>query len=163
MTNRIIADMVDAYKENVGILDVLRYCPIAHSTVIMRNDLLIKHNLRYDESYKTAEDYELWSRAIKYVKMSSINEVLYKYRVNSNGNSKNELLNTNGEKLKQALMDSLTMNKNLQNKIWDILEKETYSELKFSKKMFDISNVWHRGKKHKVLRVLGLTFYLGKI
>lgn len=151
------------YQENVGVLDVLRYCPVAHPTVMMRNKMLTRHQLKYNEEYKTAEDYELWSRAVKYIKISNINEVLYRYRINPNGNSRNIVLNSNGERLKQILMNHLTSDKKVQNKIWDILEKETYLELNFSKKLFDISNVWHRGKKIKVLRFLGLTFYIGKV
>lgn len=151
------------YQENIGVLDVLRYCPVAHPTVMMRNEMLARYQLKYNEEYKTAEDYELWSRAVKYIKISNINEILYKYRINPNGNSRNAALNSNGERLKQILMNHLTSDKKVQNKIWDILEKETYLELNFSKKLFDISNVWHRGKKIKVLRFLGLTFYIGKV
>ena len=151
------------YHENVGLLDVLRYCPLAGATVMMRNEMLAKYQLKYNEEYKTAEDYELWSRAVKYVKISNINDILYRYRINPNGNSKNEALNSNAEKLKHALMNHLTSDMSMQNKIWDILEQETYSKLKFSKKLFDISNVWHRGKKRKVLSMLGFTLYTSKV
>lgn len=54
--------------------------PFAHPSVMIRKDVLDTHNLEYDESYKHAEDYELWSRIIKHTKISNIPEVLLGYR-----------------------------------------------------------------------------------
>lgn len=67
--------------------------PFCHPSVIFRKELLDKFNLRYNPDYFT-EDYELWSRAIKFFDISNIEEVLLKYRVNqqslTNG-QKNEI------------------------------------------------------------------------
>lgn len=51
-----------------------------HPTIMMRKDIIEKYNLFYSKNYKT-EDAELWSRAVKYVKMSNLSEVLLNYRV----------------------------------------------------------------------------------
>ncbi len=51
-----------------------------HPTVMMRKELINKYNLFYSKNYKT-EDAELWSRAVRFVKISNLPEVLLKYRV----------------------------------------------------------------------------------
>ena len=56
-------------------------CPLAHPSVMVRKDILVKHNLCYDINYKHIEDYELWTRVSKISKLSNIQEVLLKYRL----------------------------------------------------------------------------------
>lgn len=51
-----------------------------HPTIMLRKEIINKYNLYYDSNYKT-EDAELWSRAVKYVKMSNLKEVLLYYRI----------------------------------------------------------------------------------
>ena len=53
--------------------------PFVHPSVMMRKDLIVKYNLYYDSNYFT-EDYELWSRAIKYFPIANINQILLLYR-----------------------------------------------------------------------------------
>ncbi|HIB69448.1 MAG TPA: glycosyltransferase, partial [Phycisphaerales bacterium] len=38
---------------------ILLTAPFLHSSVMMRSEILDKHELKYDESYRTAQDYEL--------------------------------------------------------------------------------------------------------
>ncbi|NNF02070.1 MAG: glycosyltransferase [Bacteroidia bacterium] len=59
---------------------LLFHTVLAHPTVIYRKEALVKNSLYYDESYKHAEDYELWVRASRRVKISNLNEVLIDYR-----------------------------------------------------------------------------------
>jgi glycosyltransferase involved in cell wall biosynthesis len=54
---------------------------LAHPTVIMRRKYFQDNNLYYDPSYIHAEDYELWTEAIKYFEISCINDALLLYRV----------------------------------------------------------------------------------
>jgi glycosyltransferase involved in cell wall biosynthesis len=51
-----------------------------HPSVMIRKSVLSKHELTYDESYVTAQDYELWGRISKYTKMGNIQKVLLRYR-----------------------------------------------------------------------------------
>lgn len=51
-----------------------------HPTIMMRKEIIKKYSLYYDPNYKT-EDAELWSRAVKWVKMSNLKEVLLYYRI----------------------------------------------------------------------------------
>ncbi|MEG1995104.1 MAG: glycosyltransferase [Romboutsia sp.] len=51
-----------------------------HPSIMMRREIIDKYKLYYDKNYYT-EDAELWSRAVKYVKLSNIPEYLLKYRI----------------------------------------------------------------------------------
>ena len=62
--------------------------PFAHPSVIIRKEVMEKHKLKYDENYKHAEDYELWSRIINYAKVSNIPKVLLHYRMHDESVSK---------------------------------------------------------------------------
>ena len=55
--------------------------PIAHPTAIIRVDVLIKHNIRYNEVYTTSQDYGLWNDLVKIGKISNLDTVFLKYRV----------------------------------------------------------------------------------
>ena len=55
--------------------------PLAHPAVMLRLHLLNAHKLRYDESYRTAQDYELWSRLLTVTKAHNLPEPLLHYRL----------------------------------------------------------------------------------
>ena|SRR3989344_2621648 len=57
---------------------------IYHPTVVIRRDIIKKHNLRYSESIRYAEDYEFWTRTTKYTRLSNLQEVLLYHRVYHN-------------------------------------------------------------------------------
>lgn len=54
--------------------------PIFHPTVMFRREDFKNNNLLYDEEWKAAEDYELWSRAAQKLQMSVLETPLLKYR-----------------------------------------------------------------------------------
>jgi len=54
-------------------------CNLCHSTLMLRRDTVITHQLFYDNSY-LAEDFELWTRAILVTEIANIPEVLGEYR-----------------------------------------------------------------------------------
>ena len=56
-------------------------CQFCHPTVMMRKSVLDEHELNYNEEFKTAQDYELWSRLMKYTNFSTLPEILLDYRV----------------------------------------------------------------------------------
>ena len=62
---------------------LLFYNVVWHPTVMMRIVDIRKYNLYYDEEV-FCEDYELWARAIKDVKIANIPEVLLQYRITGN-------------------------------------------------------------------------------
>ncbi len=57
--------------------------PIAHPTVIMRNEFLKKFNLHYDTTYRFAEDYEFWTKTVDKFKCSNLKKILLYYRLHS--------------------------------------------------------------------------------
>jgi glycosyltransferase involved in cell wall biosynthesis len=56
---------------------------LVHSSVMLRNDLLDRHNFRYSEAFKFAEDYEFWVRCSRAFQLALIPEVLVSYRTRS--------------------------------------------------------------------------------
>jgi glycosyltransferase involved in cell wall biosynthesis len=62
--------------------------PFAHSTVVLRRRVLDAHSLRYDESFETAEDYELWSRLMPRTRGLNVSEPLLRYRLRDGGISR---------------------------------------------------------------------------
>lgn len=57
-----------------------------HGSVMMRRSSVIKAGL-YDPSSYVVEDYDLWSRMMDLGKVANIDENLYRYRLNPNGES----------------------------------------------------------------------------
>jgi glycosyltransferase involved in cell wall biosynthesis len=55
--------------------------PFAHPTVMLRGYLLHEHHLRYDETFRTAQDYELWSRLLMHTQGANLREPLLRYRL----------------------------------------------------------------------------------
>lgn len=59
--------------------NLLFYCDLCHSTVMLRKDFFKTHDLRYDGRY-AAEDFELWTRVLDHGEIANIPEVLGYYR-----------------------------------------------------------------------------------
>lgn len=57
--------------------------PFIHPTVMIRRDILIQNGLRYDESFQTSQDYDLWVRILNNTCGANLNEPLLQYRVSS--------------------------------------------------------------------------------
>jgi glycosyltransferase involved in cell wall biosynthesis len=60
--------------------DLLFYCEIMHPAVMMRKADIGKHGLYYDERFAASEDFELWNRASRVVKLANLPDVLLYYR-----------------------------------------------------------------------------------
>lgn len=57
--------------------------PFAHSSVMMRKDVIIENNIQYNNCFTEAEDYELWFNLSKHTKFANIPRVLLHYRVHN--------------------------------------------------------------------------------
>ena len=53
----------------------------AHPSVMIRRNLINKHELFYDKNFKHAEDFELWTRFAQVSKMNNLTKPLLKYRI----------------------------------------------------------------------------------
>lgn len=54
---------------------------LAHPSIVMRRELLIRTGLSYDAGYVHAEDYDLWVRAAGHTALANIPDVLLRYRL----------------------------------------------------------------------------------
>jgi glycosyltransferase involved in cell wall biosynthesis len=59
---------------------LLFYCPLIHPTAFWRKESFINCEFWYDEYFTYAQDYDLWTRAIKKLKFGFIDEFLLKFR-----------------------------------------------------------------------------------
>lgn len=107
---------------DVKILDLLKQCCIAHPTVMMRASVLRKYQLYYDPEYQHAEDYELWSRMIRYTEIQNLPDILLDYRWHGENISatKSDIQLNNSRKIQQNILDYLTTNPKYQNILSDI-------------------------------------------
>ena len=80
-------------------------CPFLHPTVIMRRETLNTFNLRYDENFKSAQDYDLWSRAMNNVKFGNLQKAVLQYRLHENSitSTKSDVQHMNSEKVRVYL------------------------------------------------------------
>jgi len=62
---------------------MLFYCPLAHPALMFRRELLDQGLIRYDDAFRHAEDYHLWSRLLLKVKAANLPEVVLNYRLHA--------------------------------------------------------------------------------
>lgn len=70
--------------------------PFAHPTVMLRRSVLLDHALRYNPAYRTAQDYELWTRLLPCSQAANLPEPLVRYRLRngiSRGSKSQQLSN----------------------------------------------------------------------
>lgn len=152
--NRGLADCTKV----ISVLSLLKGSKIAHPTVMFRKSDFEKYNLRYDENWRVSEDYELWSRAIKYLKLRNIDDVLLNYRVLPSGNShKNtDKVFMHDKQIRERLMNYLTEDKKLQNKLYDLIDSYYKPAFTFSERLFSVKNCICRNEKYKLITILGV-------
>jgi len=80
--------------------NLLFWCDLCHSTLMLRKSVIDKYDLYFDNSF-LAEDYELWTRALRVTEIANIPEVLGEYRVGDDNitNSKFKALRAESGKI----------------------------------------------------------------
>lgn len=63
--------------------NLLFYNCIAHPTVMFRKAIFIENRLNYNKEFDWAEDFDLWTRARHFTKMTNIKKPLLRYRINT--------------------------------------------------------------------------------
>jgi glycosyltransferase involved in cell wall biosynthesis len=147
-----------AHPKTPKICDFLKENCIAHPSVMLRKSDFDKYNLRYNEDFKVAQDYELWSRAVRVLNFENLQEVLLKYRRHENNNSKpSETLTKNNTQIKNNILNFLTTDENLKNKIkkFIIPQKPT-----FLQKIFSVRTKTSGNRKKIIVRILGIKISL---
>lgn len=74
-------------KHEEIILDMLEYSPLAHPTVFLRKSVIDDLTTIYDQQYRYAEDYELWSRLVLKTQVENLPICLLEYRKHNNQSS----------------------------------------------------------------------------
>ncbi|SEC11258.1 glycosyltransferase [Paenibacillus sp. GP183] len=64
---------------------LLFYSALMHPTVILRRKIIVEGNFTYNEAHQSLEDFGLWQKISFEHKLSNIQEVLLKYRINESG------------------------------------------------------------------------------
>lgn len=62
---------------------MLFYCPLAHPALMFRRELVDQGLIRYDDAFRHAEDYHLWSRLLLRVTSANLPEVVLDYRLHA--------------------------------------------------------------------------------
>lgn len=71
-------------KQHDAICARLIFCNnIAHPSVMLRLSVMQLYGLKYDESIAYGQDYDLWSRALPFVKFAIIDAILLQYRLHA--------------------------------------------------------------------------------
>lgn len=72
--------------ENIKVLLQRSFC-FYHTALILRCSLLKKYNLKYNEDYRLAADYDLVVRGARHFPIANIPEDLFHYRIHDEQNS----------------------------------------------------------------------------
>lgn len=139
------------------ILDFFGECCIGHPTVMFRKADFDKYNLRYENKYY-CEDYDLWSRAVRYLNFYNIQEVLLYYRDNGENRSheNNEQVVKDSENIRNNILNILKTDENLPPKIKNLIIQYPLPKLTLLQKIFSIRCEFSSRKLYKVIRILGL-------
>ena len=132
-------------------IDFILSCKIVHPSAMLRKKSFDMYNLRYNKEFNSAEDYELWSRAIGYLKFANLQEVLLNYRWHESNtckvSRKKQISLSN--KIVENMLNFLTKDTKAQEKILDIAFNQR--KLKFMEKIFSVRNEYNK----KAVRILG--------
>jgi glycosyltransferase involved in cell wall biosynthesis len=60
---------------------MLFFCPLAHPTLMFRRELVEQGLFCYDDEFRHAEDYHLWSRLLLQVRAANLPELVLHYRL----------------------------------------------------------------------------------
>ena len=75
---------IEYYQDNDDIIfSMIFYCPIIHPSTLIRKSTLILNELEFDHNFIHAEDYELWTRMVKFGKIANLSENLTFYRLHN--------------------------------------------------------------------------------
>lgn len=89
--------------------NLLFRCDLCHSTLMLRKDVFLNNQLFYDDRF-AAEDYELWTRVLKFGEIRNIQEILGYYREDGESitsEKKHQLIGQNGEIVAASLKRNL--------------------------------------------------------
>lgn len=89
-------DIIGDDKDNISFVEIFSHdeiesfllfenCAFCQSTVMLRKEILDKHNIRYKKQYVPSEDYALWLDLIGQTKFAILPDKLLSYRFHNEG------------------------------------------------------------------------------
>ncbi len=111
--------------EQTDYLGLLRQNNFGHSTVMWRKADFEKYGLRYNPDFSSAVDYELWSRAVRHVKMCNIQKVLVKWRMHEwqITQTQNKKQTENAKRVQKTMLDFLSTDKEMVKNICELIKQ----------------------------------------
>jgi len=144
-------------------VDFLGGCMTSQGTIMLRLSNIKNCDLHYNEQLKTSEDYNFFVECLKSnLNIANIQEVLYMYRKNHTSliHTMGDAIGQTDTEVKQSLLNALTDDKVLQDKIMEIVTNHSAKKLSLLEKIFSIRNVWQGDKKNKCITIFGITITL---
>lgn len=146
--------------KSIKIMDIISDCPCIHPTVMFKREDFKKYDLKYNSNLISAEDYDLYASAIKYVNMTNIQEPLLYYRRHESNVSNKLRVETivDSFKVQDKLLGYLSDDEKIKNKILDIAYTKKVKKSGTLQNFFSINNLYKNYAKYKLITVLGVEF-----
>ena len=130
--------------QDIKIMDLLANCMFIHPSIMFNKADFEKFNLQYETGFEYAEDYCMYARAVKYLKMTNLQEVLLDYRVYpENSSSKNRDVRIKSSfKVQDLILENLSNDKELQERILDIAYRKKNKVGRLQEKIFSIKHLY---------------------
>lgn len=157
----IVSGWIETFNEKTGrkklwkkkqypqFFDFLKNCELLHPACMWRKADFEKYSLKYEEGYFGAQDYAMFSKAIRYMKFANIQEVILKYRQHENNASRQrQKMCLEAYKVQMEMIDFLTSDEKEKKLLYDkfVLPKVTFIE-----NIFSMKNI----QNYKIIRILG--------
>lgn len=148
--------------QDIEVMDLLADCMFVHPSIMFRKADFEKFNICYESDFDYVEDYCFYARAIKCLKMTNLQEVFLDYRVYpENSSTKNrDVRIKNSFRVQDLILESLSGDKKLQEKILDLAYLKKRKKSKFAESIFSVKNLYKNWTKYKLVTVLGMEILL---
>ncbi|HSW15807.1 MAG TPA: glycosyltransferase [Ramlibacter sp.] len=145
---------------------MLFYCPLAHPALMFRRELVDSGQLRYDDAFRHAEDFHLWSRLLGSARAANLPDVVLDYRLHAQQVSsdsaalqyqasvrvRRQMLSEAGvtpSDVEVALHESVILERPLPRADYLLALAGWFSRLEAAN---EGSRYWHAGELHALLR-----------
>ena len=155
-------DKIIKLPTEVELMDLLADCTFIHPSIMFRKADFGRYNLHYSEEAIFAEDYLLYAKAIKYLKMTNLDDIVLDYRIYS----KNTSTANREQRVKSSfivqdfILDFMSSDEKERNAFLNLAYKKKVKTYGIIEKIFSLKNLYKNWAKYKLITILGLEFYL---
>ena len=109
----------------VGYIDLIKACTT--TIVLLRKSIIDSFNLRFNPDFYCAEDYDFYSRFIRYADIHNLQEVLYLYRWHGENTSckKNKIQQDNFNIVRQNILHIMSADTMVQKDVLNLSKGKT--------------------------------------